>query len=83
MQIKAGPALVLQFIVSLLTTDLEHWYSYLLRGGEMSRTAQPILARILYTDTTIRWNRRCEVICNKYIAALQKDVSPVYLSCLR
>jgi hypothetical protein len=81
--VKAGPALVLQFTVSLLSTDLEHWYSYLLGGRELSRTGQPILGRILCTDSAARWNRRSEVICNKYIAALQKDVSPVYLSCLR
>ena len=82
----SGPALVLQFIVSLLGTDLEQWYDHLqlAGGGEMTGTAQPLLAKVLCSSSSVvQWNRRCETLCSKYIDALQIPSSPLYVSCLR
>jgi hypothetical protein len=80
-QVRSGPALVLQFIVSLLGMDLERW-----SGRQLTGTAQPLLARVLFSGGSVRWNRRCEILSSKYVAALQLPdtaASHSYLSSLR
>jgi hypothetical protein len=79
--VRSGPALVLQFIVSLLGMDLERW-----SGRQLAGTAQPLLARVLFSGGSVRWNRRCEILSGKYVAALQLPdtaASHPYLSSLR
>jgi hypothetical protein len=87
--VKSGPALLLQFVVSLMAVDLEQWYQHLRVAGssvEMTGTAQPLLARVLFSGSGVRWSRRCEMLCSKYTDALQQPPSAsssVYVSSLR